>query len=679
MVLFSPRRLWVLALLCSVCALAPARLRAQASAQTPGPLGIFEQQSDVGSVTPPGRGSYHAASDTYSISAAGANVWGTTDAFHFMWKKVSGDIALTATVNFPQSGHGHNPHRKAMLMFRQSLDADGVYADAALHGAGLTALQYRRTRGEATADVELNPSEAPRRVRLEKRGDTITMYISTAGETLHPVGASIVLHFEGPFYVGIGLCSHDARVTEHAEFSRVSLDELTAGAGTAAPYSVLETVSTDELNRVATIVLAKTGRVEAPNWTRDGQALVFNEDGKLYRVPVAGGAPALIPTGDATRCGGSHGISPDGKWLAISCSMPDKPETRVYVVPMEGGTPRLVTEHPNSYFHSWSPDGKTIAFTRPDHGSQMILTIPAAGGNETLLTSATGFSDDPDYSPDGKWIYFNSDRAGGSMQIWRMHDDGSDPEQVTDDDLPNWTPHVSPDGKWVPSCGEERGAAHPVARRQQSAYRCPHHRRSGFDQRAVLGAGLQALRVCHLCHADPARVVGRRRKIERSLFYTRSMLEIRLATAADAQTITRHRRQMFIDAGQPDDQAMARMATNFEPWVARMLEEGRYLGWLAVDGEKQGEVVAGLGMLLLDWPAHFLDPDHSERAYLLNVFVERTHRRQGLAGRLLEAALEESRRRGLRVVALHASDEGRPVYERYGFTTTSEMWLVDTP
>jgi TolB protein len=104
--------------------------------------------------------------------------------------------------------------------------------------------------------------------------------------------------------------------------------------------------------------------------------------------------------------------------------MPGQPGRRVYIVPAAGGTPRLVTVNPDSYFHSWSPDGKTIVFTRPSHGALNIYSIVVNGGQETALTSGTGTSDDPDYSSDGQWIYFNSDRAGG-MQIWRMRPDGS--------------------------------------------------------------------------------------------------------------------------------------------------------------------------------------------------------------------------------------------------------------
>jgi Tol biopolymer transport system component len=165
-------------------------------------------------------------------------------------------------------------------------------------------------------------------------------------------------------------------------------------------------------------------------------------------VPADGGAPQPLNIGNATRCNGSHGLSPDGQWLAITCSTPGKLESRVYVVPATGGTPRLVTEHPDSYFHSWSADGKTIIFTRPDHGASNIYAISATGGPEHPLTTGTGISDDPGASPDGQWIYFNSDR-GGSMQIWRMHPDGTGAEPVTHDSFVNWTPHVSPDGKSI--------------------------------------------------------------------------------------------------------------------------------------------------------------------------------------------------------------------------------------
>lgn len=418
------------------------------------PLGIFEGQTDVGSVTPPGSADFDARRAVYEVTSAGANMWSTVDAFHFVWKKVSGDISLTAEIQFPETAGTHDPHRKAALILRQTLDADGVYVDAAQHGSGMTALQYRRERGATTQDIELN-IEAPQRVRLEKRGDTITMFLSNHGEPLHQVGASIKLHLQDPFYAGIGVCSHNKDAVEAATFSHLTMEPPKADTGQPILYSTLQTIGIEDNFRRAMVIATGPQKREAPNWSRDGKTLLFNRDGHIWTIPAEGGSPAMLNTGAATTCTGSHGLSPDGKWLAISCSTPGKPETRVYIVPSNGGEPRLLTENPSSYFHSWSPDGKTILFTRPNHtGGGNILSIPVEGGTEKALTTGSGISDDPDYSADGNWIYFNSDRAApdraaGPMQIWRMHPDGSGAEQVTSDDFNNWTPHPSPDGKSI--------------------------------------------------------------------------------------------------------------------------------------------------------------------------------------------------------------------------------------
>lgn len=436
-----------------------------AHAQASSTLGIFQGQSDIGTVTPPGTAVYDPASRTYTLTSAGANLWGTTDAFHVLWEKISGDAVLTADIDFPQTAGDHNPHRKAILIFRQTLDANSAYADAALHGVGLTALQFRRDPGAITEDLELNSSiPAPRRLRIEKRGDTFTMYVaSSPGTPLHQVGASTQLHLQEPFYVGIGLCSHDPTRTEKATFSDVTLEKPAPPTANLALYSTLQTLGDDKDFRRGVIVWSVQAHAEAPNWTRDGKNLIFDQDGKLMTVPADGGTPQALPIGDATRCNGSHGLSPDGKLLAITCSTPGKPESRVYIVPITGGEPHLVTEHANSYFHSWSPDGKTILFTRPDRGSLNIFAISADGGEEHALTTGTGTSDDPDYSPDGRYIYFNSDRAGGPMQIWRMRPDGSSPEQVTHDDYVNWTPHPSPDGRSVVFISYQKGTTgHPA-------------------------------------------------------------------------------------------------------------------------------------------------------------------------------------------------------------------------
>ena len=435
----------------------------QAAAQAPGSLGIFESQTDVGSVKPAGTLAYDKTSGAYTIDSSGANLWMAEDDFHFAWKKMSGDISLTADIQFPETPVDASPHRKALLMFRQTLDPDSVYADAAIHGNGETALQYRRNKGDTTQDIEFN-SGPPKTLRLEKRGDTITLLISQHGEPLHQAGASIKMHLEEPFYAGLGVCSHNKDAVERATFAHVDLKAVAPEAAEAKPaqFSSLQTIAIDPNARVATVVLTERGRIEAPNWTRDGKSLIFTRDGRLWTIPVEGGEAKAIDNGGLSGCTGSHGLSPDGKWLAMTCMKGPQPGARIYIVPSSGGAPRMVTENPNSWFHSWSPDGKTLAFTRPNQGALNVFMIPADGGAEGALTTGTGVSDDPDYSADGKYIYFNSDRSG-TMEIWRMRLDGSQPEQVTFDGQNSWTPHPSPDGKSILMLSYGKGVSgHPA-------------------------------------------------------------------------------------------------------------------------------------------------------------------------------------------------------------------------
>jgi ribosomal protein S18 acetylase RimI-like enzyme len=153
--------------------------------------------------------------------------------------------------------------------------------------------------------------------------------------------------------------------------------------------------------------------------------------------------------------------------------------------------------------------------------------------------------------------------------------------------------------------------------------------------------------------------------------YTARM-EIRMANAEDARLIAAHRRAMFTAMGAADEAVLTTVESASTPWTERMIREGKYLGWIMGDGELP---VASAGMFLLDWPPHPLDPEGTVRAYLLNVFVEPAYRKRGLARELVEMCLAEAKRRGIRVVTLHASDAGRPVYEGLGFTVTSEMLL----
>lgn len=152
-----------------------------------------------------------------------------------------------------------------------------------------------------------------------------------------------------------------------------------------------------------------------------------------------------------------------------------------------------------------------------------------------------------------------------------------------------------------------------------------------------------------------------------------SMVQTRQATPEDAPIIARHRHRMFVDAGRADNSSLRRVSDAFEAWVVPMMQEGNYMGWLAID---QGKVIAGAGLMIMDWPPHPLDPE-PHRGYLLNVYVEPEFRRKRIASNLIELALAEARRRKIRVVSLHATEESRRMYESSAFRRTNEMFYVE--
>lgn len=409
----------------------------------PSSLGEFENHADVGNVLKPGSLTFDSNQRTYQITGGGANMWFTNDALHFVWKRMSGDLSLAADIRW--IGTGGNAHRKACLLIRQTLDADAPYADAVIHGDGLTSLQYREEKAGPTREIQSNVS-APRRLRIEKQGNYVSMSIAREGEALHAAGGSFKITFQEPFYVGLGVCAHDNDRVETAEFSNVELAKLSVRSETKPVLeSTLETIAIGSKDR--RVVYHARDHIEAPNWSRDGKFFLFNSKGRMAHLPVSGGQPQILDTGFATRCNNDHGISPDGKTLVIS-DHTEQRKSLIYVLPIEGGTPRRITSNGPSYWHGWSPDGRTLAFCGERNGEFDVYTIPVAGGEEKRLTTAHGLDDGPEYSPDGQFIYFNSER-GGSMQIWRMRADGSDQTQITSDDFNNWFPHLSPDGKWI--------------------------------------------------------------------------------------------------------------------------------------------------------------------------------------------------------------------------------------
>ncbi len=432
--------------------------------------GLFEEASDVGKAL---KGVVELTRDEYRVSGGGENMWADSDAFYFVWRKVSGDVTLAADVQF--IGEGKVAHRKAVIIIRQSLDPRSAYVDAAVHGDGLTSLQYRPSAGDATKEIkaqnewfgspDLIPSvRAPKRIRLERHGNRFVMLAGVPGGKLATSEAATVT-LQDPVYVGLAVCSHDAATLETAVFSNVRVERA---ASDREPVKSM--ISIFNLKDRSTEVVYTADRVfEAPNWSPDGKYLLVNSGGRLYRLHLETRQLEEVDLGTVSGVNNDHGISKDGKLYAVSAQGPPDRQSRVYVLSAAGKEAKLLTKNAPSYYHGWSPDGRWLAFAAFRGPNLDVYRIPVAGGEEERLTTHSGADDGPDYSPDGRWIYWNSDRTG-NYDIWRMPQNGAGPDdskaqQVTSDEMEDWFPHPSPDGKWLVFLSFEKGTqGHPANR-----------------------------------------------------------------------------------------------------------------------------------------------------------------------------------------------------------------------
>lgn len=431
-----------------------------ADGQTPVPaagpaLDLFHGHGDIGRPKLAGSSFYNGATQAYALSAGGVNMWAERDEFQFAWRRMTGDFIIDTRIAF--HGAGVDPHRKAGLIVRRTLDDNSPYVDAAIHGDGLTSLQFRRTPGAITEQMESSVKGADV-VRLERRGGTYIMSVATFGNTFTDTQISEV-DLGDEVYVGLFLCSHNADVVERATFSNVRITRPAAANFT--PYrdyigAVLETIDVETGRRAVLHRSPQAMPYEAPNWTTDGSALIYNASGsntghrgRLHKFDLLTRQSTIIETGTNIRNNNDHVLSFDGTMLGISDQSLQGVGSTIYTVPVSGGTPKRITTLAPSYLHGWSPDAKWLVYTGGRGGEFDIFRIPSDGdGPEENLTRATGLDDGPEYTPDGQYIYFNSVRGkSGRMQIWRMKPDGSDQEQITDDEYNNWFPHISPDGR----------------------------------------------------------------------------------------------------------------------------------------------------------------------------------------------------------------------------------------
>jgi hypothetical protein len=416
-------------------------------------LGQFESHGDIGEPKLAGSATYDAANQEYTLTAAGTNMWFGRDQFHFVWRKLKGDFILRTRIRF--EGPGVDAHRKVGWMVRPNLEAAAPYADCAAHGGdGLTSLQFRRSQGANTDQIRLAVTNADV-LQFERRAGSYIFSAARYGEPF-VTGQITNLDLGDEVFAGLYLCSHNGDVIEKAKFRDVRLIRPVKAGFT--PYR-------DYIGSVLEILEVTSGRLEqihssrqpfeAPNWTLDGKALIYNISGRaegwgrLARFDLATRAPTFLDTGTCIKNNNDHVLSFDGTMLGISDQSAPGGQSTIYTLPASGGAPKRITPLTPSYLHGWSPDARWLVYTGGRTNKYDIYKIPSDGsGPEIRLTDSPGLNDGPEFTPDGQWIYFNSTRTG-KMQIWRMKPDGSAQEQVTNDEFNNWFPHISPDGKWI--------------------------------------------------------------------------------------------------------------------------------------------------------------------------------------------------------------------------------------
>jgi TolB protein len=415
------------------------------------PLGVFDHHQDVGDAKFAGGAVYNLTDQTYTLSGAGVNTRTTLDQFHFVWKRIAGDFIVQATVRF--IGTGDSPRRKIGIIARDALVGPSRYAAACVHGDTLTSLSYRATDGEAAAQVEVS-SFHPTDIQVARTGSTFTFSSAVFGENYKSVSHALALGDEA--HVGLFICSHEDGVVEQAVFSNVRV--IIPAAPNFKPYSDylgshLEVM--DVATGLRKILHSDPGSIQAPNWTPDDRLIYNSAAGVMYTYDIATDTVAELETGTRRQNNNDHVLSFDGKMLALSNYAGEPRRSVAFILPVKGSAePKQITspEAGHTYLHGWSPDGKKLVFTGGRKGEtgnyRNLWSVDIDTKVETALTPPGTLDDGPEYTPDGKYIYFNSVRTG-TMQIWRMRPDGSHPEQVTFDEYNDWFPHISPDGKWI--------------------------------------------------------------------------------------------------------------------------------------------------------------------------------------------------------------------------------------
>lgn len=414
-------------------------------------IGSFKNSLDIGDSGLSGSAIYQSSDQTYTISGAGSGIESTLEeSFHYLWNTVQGDFILRAELDHQQ------PTNDESFSFgwsvRNTITADSEMVTLSISSEGETVLISRSSAGVEAKVISSNRL-MPDVIQMERVDGQFKARIATFGEPFRVLEIPEI-NLKNQVVAGLFVNSDDPNHLSEVAFRNVRIVKpFPEGEQQYQSYLGSRMEILDVHTGMRRVLFESEHSVQAPNWTVDGRELIYNSNGYLYRYDIENGQISYLNTGFATNNNNDHVITFDGTQIAISHHVPeDNNQSTIYILPIEGSDhPRQVTGSGlgHAFLHGISPDNQTVIFTGWRNEKYDIYAADVNTMEEKQLTDTPFLDDGSEYSPDGEFIYFNSNRTG-AMQLWRMRADGSEQTQLTfDENFNDWFPHISPDGEWI--------------------------------------------------------------------------------------------------------------------------------------------------------------------------------------------------------------------------------------
>lgn len=417
--------------------------------ENPQTIGVFKNSIDIGDLNRSGVALYNTSDQTYTIRGLGSGVEVGSDHFHYLWNTVQGDFILRAELD-----HNHTTDESYQFgwSIRNTITSDSEMVTLSVTSDGELTISKRSVRG-AEAEWLISEKMTVDVIQIERVEGVFNVRVAAHGEAFTSFEIPEI-DLKNQVVAGIFVSSPLDENLSEVVFRNVRI---------VKPFPENEQRNQRYLGSRMEIVDVHTGMrevlfesehsVQAPNWTVDGKELIYNSNGYLYRYDIEEGQISYLNTGFATNNNNDHVITFDGEQIAISHHVPtDNNQSTIFIMPIEGSDhPRQVSKSGvgHAYLHGISPDNQTVIFTGWRNNKYDIYAADVNTMEETQLTDTPFLDDGSEYSPDGEYIYFNSNRTG-AMQLWRMKPDGSEQTQLTfDENFNDWFPHISPDGEWI--------------------------------------------------------------------------------------------------------------------------------------------------------------------------------------------------------------------------------------